>query len=189
MVLKLANVIDENNYVDIIIFLQKNKYDFNNALIDQIINEEDNSQKEILIAKMNNDISTDFNSSGYASQLFSLFKNNELFYIIKSKKIEYILCGKKFKENVKDNPPFKFIKKEDLDEKHIYNILIKRYKEIYSYDCECLKGSKEDVLCTKVKYNRKIYSKILFILFEMNFEDWKDIGIPYIVIYKFKEQY
>ena len=68
---------------------------------------------------MNNDNSIDFNSSGYAVQLFSLFKNNELFYIIESKNIEFILWGKKIKENVKDNTPFIFINKKDLVEKHI----------------------------------------------------------------------
>ena len=60
---------------------------------------------------------------------------------------------KKITENVKDSPPFIFIKKDYLNEKHIYNILLNRYKEIYSYDCECRKGSREDVLCTKIKYN------------------------------------
>ena len=100
---------------------------------------------------MNNDNSIDFNSSWYVAQLFSLFKNNELFCIKESKNIECILCGKKVHENIKDNPPFIFIKKEYLNEGHFYNILLKRYKEIFSYDCECRKGSKEDVLCTKIK--------------------------------------
>ena len=120
---------------------------------------------------MNKDNSIDFNSSGYAAQLFSLFKNKEDFCLIESKKTECILCGKKISEKVLDNPPFIFIKKEDINEKHIYNILLKRYKEIYSYDCECRKGSVEDVLCTKSKYNIESYPKILFILFDMNYED------------------
>ena len=139
LVLKLANEVNEKNYIDLIIFLQKNKYDVNNALIDKIINEEDDEKKALLIAQMNNDNSIDFNSSGYVAQLFSLFKNNELFCIIESKNTECILCGKKITENVKDSPPFIFIKKDYLNEKHIYNILLNRYKEIYSYDCECRK--------------------------------------------------
>ena len=83
------------NIINLIIFLQKNKYDVNNALIDKIINEENDEKKAILIAQMNNDNSIDFNSSGYVTQLFSLFKNNELFCIIESKNIECISCGKK----------------------------------------------------------------------------------------------
>ena len=70
--------------------LQKNKYDVNNALMDKIINEENDEKKAILIAQMNNDNSIDFNSSGYIAQLFSLFKNNELFCIIESKNTECI---------------------------------------------------------------------------------------------------
>ena len=71
---------------------------------------------------MNNDNSIDFNSSGYAAQLFSLFKNNEQFCIIESKNTECILCGKKITINVKDNAPFICIKMEDINEKYIYNI-------------------------------------------------------------------
>ena len=82
LVLKLANEVNEKNYIELIIFLQKNKYDVNNALIDKIINEEDDEKNSILIDQMNNDNSIDFNSSGYVAQLFSLFKNNELNCII-----------------------------------------------------------------------------------------------------------
>ena len=96
LVLKLANEVNEKNYIDLIIFLHKNKYDVNNALIDKIINEENDEKKAILIAQMNNDNSMDFNSSGYVAQLFSLFKNNELFCIIESKYTKCILCGKNY---------------------------------------------------------------------------------------------
>ena len=58
-----------------------------------------------------------------------------------------------------------------MNEKYIYNILLKRYKELYTYDCECRKNSNEDLLCTKTKYNIISYPKILFVLFDMAFSD------------------
>ena len=58
-----------------------------------------------------------------------------------------------------------------MNEKYIYNIQLKRYKEFYTYDCECRKNSNEDVLCTKTKYNIISYPKILFVLFDMAFSD------------------
>ena len=45
LMLKLANDVTEKNYIELIIFLQKNKYDVNNALIDKIINEEGDKKK------------------------------------------------------------------------------------------------------------------------------------------------
>ena len=42
---------------------------------------------------------------------------------------------------------------------------------MYTYDCECRKNSKEDVLCAKIKYNILSYPKILFVLFDMAFSD------------------
>ena len=65
-----------------------------------------------------------------------------------------------------------------MNEKYIYNILLKRYKELYTYDCVCRKNTKEDVLYDKIKYNIPSYSKILFVLFDMAFSDlmkYKDV--------------
>ena len=75
LVLKLAKDVNENNYINIIIFIQKNKFDTNSSLIDQIINEEDKEKKASLINQMNTYTALDFDSSGYVDQLFSLFKN------------------------------------------------------------------------------------------------------------------
>ena len=170
LILKLSKEVNEKNYIDIIIFLQKNKFDSNNSLIDQIIKEDDEKKKEILINQMNADTSIDFNSSGYAAQLLSIFKNIDYFCIKESKSTECILCGKKLLEDNLDNKPFIQINNNDMNEKYIYNILLKRYKELYTYDCECRKNSKEDVLCAKIKYNILSY-KILFVLFDMTFSD------------------
>ena len=81
LILKLSKEVNEKNYIDIIIFFQKNKFDSNNSLIDQIIKEDDEKKKEILINQMNADTSIDFNSSGYAAQLLSIFKNIDYFCI------------------------------------------------------------------------------------------------------------
>ena len=88
---------------------------------------------------MNADTSIDFNSSGYAAQLLSIFKNIDYFCIKESKSTECILCGKKLLEDNLDNKPFIQINNNDMNEKYIYNILLKRYKELYTYDCECRK--------------------------------------------------
>ena len=45
LILKLAQEVNDKNYLDIITFLQKNKYDVNNKLIDQIIKEQDEKKK------------------------------------------------------------------------------------------------------------------------------------------------
>ena len=96
LILKLSKEVNEKNYIDIIIFLQKNKFDTNNSLIVQIINEEDEEKKELLINRMNVDTSIDFNSFGYAAQLLSIFKNIDYFCIKESKSTDCILCRKKY---------------------------------------------------------------------------------------------
>ena len=45
LILELANNINNKNYNEIIIFLQKNKFDSNNLKIDEIINETDEEKK------------------------------------------------------------------------------------------------------------------------------------------------
>ena len=51
---------------------------------------------------------------------------------------------------------------------YIYNILLKIYKELYTYDYDCKKNRKEDVLCTKEQFYIISYPKILFILYYMS---------------------
>ena len=48
---------------------------------------------------------------------------------------------------------FIFINNTNIKEKNLFNILLLKYKEKYTYDCECRRDKNEDVLCTKVKYN------------------------------------
>ena len=67
LILKLANNVTEKNYYDIIIFLQKNKFDSNNSKIDALIREADAIKKEKLINELKIDDVIDFISSGYAA--------------------------------------------------------------------------------------------------------------------------
>ena len=93
-ILNLALDINDNNYNEIIIFLQKNKFDANNAKIDEIIKEKDEIKKEQLIKQLKVDDSIDFTSSGYAALLFSIFNNNLDFCFKENKTTECILCIK-----------------------------------------------------------------------------------------------
>ena len=106
MIIKLSNELNDKNYYDIIIFLQKNKFDSNNYLIDEIIKEEDEEKKAELIKKINTNLNIDTISSGYINQLFSIFKNNPNFCLQEKKYSECILCGRKNLEIVKEIQPF-----------------------------------------------------------------------------------
>ena len=45
LIIKLSKEVNDKNYNDIIIFFQKNNYDVNNKLIDQIVREQDENLK------------------------------------------------------------------------------------------------------------------------------------------------
>ena len=51
LILKLADNVNEENYYNIIVYLQKNKFDSNNKKIDEIINERDEKKKRITYKK------------------------------------------------------------------------------------------------------------------------------------------
>ena len=89
--------------------------------------------------KENSDIDTA--SSGYINQLFSIFNNNENFGLKESKSIECILCCKKTNEFIKEIMPILYINNTNINETHIFNIMLNRRKEKYTYDCECRKNS------------------------------------------------
>ena len=171
LILKLSDDVSYKNYFDIIEFLQKNKIDSNNAYIDQIINEKDEQKKLVLINSLNNVKDVDMSSSGYVAQLFSIFNNNEIFCFKESKISECIICGKKTNEVIKEMKPFVYVNINNINEKNIFNILLKKNKENYIYDCECRKNAKEDVLCTRVKYNIEKFTKFMNILFDMSYAD------------------
>ena len=171
LILNLTEDVTLKNYIDIILFLQTNKIDSNNSLIDKIINEPDEQKKLTLINNLNNFTSVDMTSSGYVAQLFGIFNNKEIFCFKESKTSECIICGKKETVLIKDLKPFIYINMNNIDKKNIFNILLDRCKENYIYDCECRKNSKEDLLCTKVKYNIENYPIFINVLFDMGYSD------------------
>ena len=177
LIIKLTEEVNDKNYNDIIIYLQKNKFDTNNYIIDSIINEADEEKKLLLIDQMNKNNNIDTTSSGYINQLFSIFNNNDNFCFKESKSSECILCGKKTNEYITEMRPFLYINNTNINETHIFNILLNKCKEKYTYDCECRKNSLEDLLCTKVKYNIESYPNYLIVLFDMAYselEKYKD---------------
>ena len=173
LILKLADDVSEQNYYNIIIFLQKNKFDTNNKKIDEIINEVDEIKKENLIKLLKIDDTIDLSSSGYAAQLFSIFNKNSLFCIKESKSTECVICGKKNLENINEMQPFTFINSNNINNTSIFNIFLNKYKEIYSYACECRKNvpKNEDVLCLKIKYNIISYPQFLFFIFDFQYSE------------------
>ena len=106
-------------------------------------------------------------------KFFSIFRNNNYFCFLENKTSECIICGKKTNIIIKVQQPFKFINNTNIKEKNLFNILLQKYKEKYTYDCECRRDKKEDVLCTKVKYNIVEYPKFMFLLFDMQFDGLK----------------
>ena len=171
LIIKLSKEVNDKNYNDIIIFFQKNNYDVNNQLIDKIVGEQDEKIKSNLINKLKNDTGIDFTSTGYAVQLFSIFRNNKYFCFLESKTSECIICEKKTNILIKEQQPFIFINNTNINEKNLFNILLLKYKEKYTYDCECRRDKKEDVLCTKVKYNIVEYPKFMFLLFDFQYNE------------------
>ena len=171
MIIKLSKDISDKNYYDIIFFLQKNKFDSNNYLIDEIIKEEDEEKKAELIKKMSTNLTLETTSSGYINQLFSIFKNNPNFCLQEKKYSECILCGRKNLELIKEIQPFIYVNKNNIFLKNIFNILLEECKERYIYDCQCRRNEKEDLICTKVKYTIESYPYYLNILFDMTFQD------------------
>ena len=97
LIIKLSKDVNDKNYNDIIIFFQKNNYDVNNKLIDQIVREQDENLKSILKSKLQNVTGIDFTSTGYAVQLFSIL--------------------------IKEQQPFIFVNNTNIKEKNVSNNL------------------------------------------------------------------
>ena len=97
LIINLTEDVTIKNYIDIIVYLQKNKIDSNNSYIDRIINEEDEQKKLDLINNLNSLTSVDMTSSGYIVQLFSVFINNEMktFALKNLKQVNELFMGKR----------------------------------------------------------------------------------------------
>ena len=85
--LKLEENINDKNYYEIIIILQKDKFDSNNLGISEISEEKDEFKNQELIENLD---SRDFESSGYSAHLFSIFNDNTLFYLKENSVTHYI---------------------------------------------------------------------------------------------------
>ena len=77
------------------------------------------------------------------------------------------MYGRKIKEEIKEIQQFVYINNNNINNTSIFNLFLSKYKEIYSYVCECRKTlpKNEDVLCLKIKYNILKYPVFLFLLF------------------------
>ena len=101
--------------------------------------------------------------------MFSIFNNNLDFYLKENKTSECILCGKKKVEEINEMQSFIFVKENNIKNTRLFNLIFDKYKEIYSYDCDCRKNEKEDFLCVKRKYNNVSYPSFLFLLFDFQY--------------------
>ena len=173
--LHIADNVNEENYYNIIVFLQKNKSDSNNKKMDEIINEND-GKKRITFKNLKIDDTIDLSSSGYAAQLFSIFNNNSLFCFQENKYTECFICGKKYEEIIKELQPFTFINNDNINNTSLFNVFLNKYKEIYSYACECRKNvpKNEDVLCLKIKYNIVSCPNFIFLIFDFQYSELKN---------------
>ena len=119
---------------------------------------------------MKNDNLIDISSTGYAAQLFSIFNNIKYFCFQETKRSECLLCWKITEEIIKELKSFVNLTNTNIFEGNLFNILLSKYKEKYTYDCKCRWGEKEDALCRKTKYNILEYPVIMFLLFDMQFD-------------------
>ena len=103
--------------------------------------------------------------------MFSIFNNIKYFCFQETKRSECVLCGKKNEEIIKELKLFVYITNTNIFEDNLFNILLSKSEEKYTYCCECRRGEKEDVLCTKTKYNILEYPVIMFLLFDMQFDE------------------
>ena len=78
--------------------------------------------------------------------------------------MECFICGRKTIEEIKEIQPFVFININNINNTRIFNLLLSKYKEIYSYASECRKNltKNEDILCLKIKYNILKYPVFYF---------------------------
>ncbi len=82
-----------------------------------------------------------------------------------------LIIWEKTEEIIKGLKQFVYITNTNIFEGNLFNILLSKYKEKYTYDCECRRGEKEDVLCIKTKLNILEYPVIMFLLFDMQFDE------------------
>lgn len=95
LILKLVDDYNDNNYFNIIKFLQTKQYDSNNKKLDKLLTESNLIKHNDFLEKFKTSQNIDYFSSGYISQLLRVFNNKKNFCIIEKKREECIICNKK----------------------------------------------------------------------------------------------
>ena len=92
------------------------------------------------------------------------------YFVSKKINIQNVLFVEK---NIKELQPFTFINNDNINNTSLFNVFLNKYKEIYSYACECRKNvpKNEDVLCLKIKYNIISYPNFIFLIFDFQYTE------------------
>ena len=168
LILDLVDDVSDAKLKKIIEFFQKNEFDSNNALLDNIKNYHDEIQKIDLINNYKNR-NIDYNSTGYVVELFKLFKDIKNFCIVEKKYTKCILCNKETNEIIKPFYQFLQVTEENLKLGSILNILLKKSRNSENIYCEC-KKKEDNLLSTIVQYQIDTFPDILFILFDLSYD-------------------
>ena len=91
MILTLVDDANDKNYIKIIDFIQKKKYDINNELLNKLMVEKDIIKHTQLLNEFNNNTKIDYNSEGYICQLITIFNNKKEYCLIEKNKI-FVYC-------------------------------------------------------------------------------------------------
>ena len=87
LILQFVENVKEDNYDNIIKYLQDNDIDSNNELIDKLLLETNKQKHELLLKKLKNTNNIDYKSSGYACKLFKILIIKKEFCFIEKKEI------------------------------------------------------------------------------------------------------
>ena len=77
MILTLVDDVNDKNYIKIIDFIQKKKYDINNELLNKLMVEKDIIKHTQLLNEFNNSTKIDYYSESYICHLFKIFNNKK----------------------------------------------------------------------------------------------------------------
>ena len=167
MILTLVDDANDKNYIKIIDFIQKKKYDINNELLNKLMVDKDIIKHTQLLNEFNNSTKIDYNSEGYICQLFKIFNNKKEYCLIEKKQDICILYNKKYEKIVKPYHHMVEINEDYFNMKNLLNIFI---ESILNYDCVC-KKIKDNFVTTKTKYSIISFTDFLFIFFEFDYNN------------------
>ena len=98
------------------------------------------------------------------------------YFVSKKINIQNVLFVEKYEEIIKELQPFIFINNDNINNTSLFNVFLNKYKEIYSYACECRKNvpKNEDVLCLKINYNIVSCPNFIFLIFDFQYSELKN---------------